>query len=187
LDGFPAVRLPSITQPGWKHFHTEKVKTASYQSALLGAGDYQARHPIPTSTIVQSPELVIDQLRQFLDRAIDSLLYMFGLVGHSDGILSLQPCLDDATFVSAAFVAVLVAEVDLHPGNLLGESLQCALYHGLRLLSHFFAAFNVVVGIDLNFHILILAGFALTRQRCDSGEEPETGNVCLAWPSFRCS
>ena len=64
-----------------------------------------------------------------------------------------RPSLHEATLVGdAGFSGVLVAEVDLHPGDLIAEPAQSGVDRGLDLTGEFVATLDVVIRIDLNLH-----------------------------------
>jgi metallo-beta-lactamase family protein len=85
--------------------------------------------------------------------AIDRVLQRVRLVGDSARLPAFQPRFDHAAFVvGAAFVAVFVAEVDFHAGNLPRKAAEGVFHDGLGLLAQRLAAFDVSVGVDLDGH-----------------------------------
>jgi hypothetical protein len=60
-----------------------------------------------------------------------------------------------ALVMAPGFHAVLVAQVDFDPGNMVCQMTQGALHRGFGLLNHCFVTFNVMIGIDLDFHDFI--------------------------------
>jgi hypothetical protein len=73
--------------------------------------------------IAQPPEVALDGFLQLTGGAVDSLAHGSCLVSDLDGRVALQAGLHHATFVvTAALVAVLVTEVDFHPGEVANSS-----------------------------------------------------------------
>jgi hypothetical protein len=64
-----------------------------------------------------------------------------------------RPSLHEATFVGAAGLAsVLVAEVDLHPGDLNAELAQSGVDVGIDLTNKIVTAFDIGSCIHLDLH-----------------------------------
>jgi hypothetical protein len=61
-----------------------------------------------------------------------------------------------ALVVLAALVAALVAQADLHSRDVIADSAQGALNHATELSGQRLVTFDVVVGIDLYLHGVLL-------------------------------
>jgi hypothetical protein len=58
--------------------------------------------------------------------------------------------------IAALLVAVLVAQVNIHLRDVFAESAESILYYTTDLISQCLMAFDVVVGIDLDLHSVLL-------------------------------
>ena len=73
--------------------------------------------------IVQPPECALDQPGQLVGRAVDGLVQARRLVRDGNGLAAPEARFHHAALVIlSALVAVLVAEVDFHPGDPIAES-----------------------------------------------------------------
>jgi SNF family Na+-dependent transporter len=113
---------------------TRRVTTLGMAALVFVAG-------IP-SALAQGPSGVGALGRDVLtvvDAAASNLL--LPLAGHHAALV-----------VLAALVAVLVAEVDFHAGDLVAEPAQGLFHHRFDASGQLLAAFDAVVAIDLNVH-----------------------------------
>jgi hypothetical protein len=86
------------------------------------------------------------------------------LMARGNGLEARETGLQHAAFVVAtAFMAVLVAEVDFHSGDLVGEPAHGALHHGLDLVGQLVVYFNVAIGIELHSHASMLPAWRCRR------------------------
>jgi hypothetical protein len=58
--------------------------------------------------------------------------------------------------IAALLVAVLVAQVNIHLSDVFAESVESILYYTADLSDQRLMAFDVVVGIDLDLHGVLL-------------------------------
>jgi hypothetical protein len=107
--------------------------------------------------IVQPPEGALDQSGQFICSAVDGLVQGSCLVSDRDGLAAFEAGFHHAALVVlAALLAALVAQVDLHSRDVMTDSAQGTLHclpypSGQRLVT-----FDVVVGVDLDLHGVLL-------------------------------
>jgi hypothetical protein len=105
--------------------------------------------------IMQPPECVLDQSGQPICSAIDGLIQGLGVVSDHYRLAALEAGFHQAAFVVLlALVAVLIAQVDLHSCDVIAESTQGALHHAIEPSGHRLVTLDVMVGIDLNLHVL---------------------------------
>jgi hypothetical protein len=58
--------------------------------------------------------------------------------------------------IAALLVAVLIAQVDIHLCDVIAESAESILYYVTYLCNQRLMAFDVVIGIDLDLHGVLL-------------------------------
>jgi hypothetical protein len=58
--------------------------------------------------------------------------------------------------IAALLVAVLVTQVNIHLRDVFAESAESILYYAADLINQCLMGFNVVVGIDLDLHSVLL-------------------------------
>ncbi len=119
--------------------------------------------------IVQPPEVAFDHSAQLFCGAIDGVVQGFRLMSDCNGCVTLKAGFDHAAFVVlAAFVAALVAQVNFYPRDVMADPAQSFL-HGvtdpgeLNLVS-----FNIVVGIYLDLHGVLLLWMCYSLRMCYS-------------------
>ena len=111
-----------------------------------------------TLLIAQPPEGALDQSGQLICSAVDGLVQGRGLVSDRDGLAAFEAGFHHATHVviAALLVAVLIAQVDLHSRDVIAESAQGALHYATDLSGQRLVTFDVMVGIDLDLHGVLL-------------------------------
>jgi len=103
--------------------------------------------------IAQPSEEVIERRFELVRCAGDGLHHGSGMVGDGGWLMALEPRFHHATqVIAAALVAILIADVDFHPGDLTLEAGETILHDTLDLLGQFFASGDVVVGVYLDLH-----------------------------------
>jgi hypothetical protein len=121
-----------------------------------------------TFSIVQAPEGTLDQMGQLIYRAVDGLSQGVGLVSDRDGPVAFEARFHHAAYVvitallatltATLLAAVLVAQMNLHPRDVPAEPAQGILHYATDMIGQRFAAFDVMVGIDLGLHDVMFSG-----------------------------
>jgi hypothetical protein len=110
---------------------------------------------------VQSAERVRDQSVQLFCRAVDGLTQGRGLVSDRNGMSAFEACFNYAALVVlAALVDAVLAQVDLHSSNAIVDSAHGILHYTAYMSGQCLVTFDVVVGIDLYLHGVLLLGLA---------------------------
>jgi hypothetical protein len=98
--------------------------------------------------------------------ATDSLTHGLRMVSHGDRLAAFEAGFHHATHVIlAAFVAVLVAQVHLHPRDVITESVQRLSHYTPNLSIQCYLTFDVVVGANLYLHSVFLLWLWLNQYR----------------------
>lgn len=100
--------------------------------------------------IAQPPEGAVEETLQLFGGAVDGLLESGRLMADRDRLEADETGLQQAALILGAgfSVAVLVAEVDLHPCDVLAETVQGLPHYGFDLLGQRVVAFDVTIGVD---------------------------------------
>src|SRR5687768_12352949 len=128
--------------------HPAYVATPTAIGRQAGCGGYRRYPPPPLTSarlispgggtpflVASPPQSTLDGPCQLLGGAIDRLWEGRRLMAHGHGLKAREAGLQQAAFVVApAFLAVLVAEVDFHAGDPVGEPAHGTLHHGLDLV-----------------------------------------------------
>jgi hypothetical protein len=110
-----------------------------------------------TLLIVLSPEGVLDQSGQLIRSSVDGLVQGRCMVSDGDGLAGFEACFHHASLVVlTAFVAALVTQVDLHSRDVIADSAQRTLHYATDLSGQRLVIFDVMVGIDLDLHGVLL-------------------------------
>jgi len=104
------------------------------------------------------PEGVLDQSGQLICSAIDGFVQGRCLVRDRDGLAAFEAGFQHATHgvMADLFVAVLVAQMDLHSRDVIAESAQGALHDASDLSSQRLMNFDVVTGVYFDLHGVLL-------------------------------
>jgi hypothetical protein len=79
------------------------------------------------------------------------------VVSDRDGLAAFEAGFHHAALaVLAGLVGALVAQVDLHSRDVIAEMAQGTLYYATDLRGQCLVTFNVMVGIDLDLHGVLL-------------------------------
>jgi hypothetical protein len=104
-----------------------------------------------------SSEGALDQSGQLTCSAVDSLGHGCFLVSDRDGLAAFEAGFHHAALVVlGALVAALVAQVDLHSRDVIAEMAQSTLHYATDLSGQSLVTFDVMVGIDLDLHGVLL-------------------------------
>jgi hypothetical protein len=102
-------------------------------------------------------EGALDQSGQLTGSAVDSLDHRGFLVSDRDGLAAFEAGFHHAALVVlSTLVAALVAQVDLHSRDVIAEMAQSTLHYAADLSGQSLATFDVMVGIDLDLHGVLL-------------------------------
>jgi hypothetical protein len=90
--------------------------------------------------------------------AVNGLVQSGCLISDRDGLTTFEADIHHAAHVliTALFVAVLIAQVDIHQGDVIAETAQSILDYSTDLISQRLVTFDVMVGIDLDLHGVLL-------------------------------
>jgi len=114
------------------------------------------RVPPSTLSIMSPPERALDQSNQLIGSPVDRMLNRRRLLGNRNGLPGFQASLHHATLVVlASLSAVLVAQMNLHPCNVIAHPVQGSFDHATDMIGQSLATFDVMVRIDLNLHIML--------------------------------
>ena len=116
-----------------------------------------------TLLIAQPAKGAFDYSGQLLRRTVDGFVQGRGLVRDRNGLAAFETGFHHAAHVinAALFVAVLIAQVDLHSCDVIAESAQSILYYATDVIGQRLVTFDVMVGIDLNLHVNLLCDYEL--------------------------
>jgi hypothetical protein len=108
--------------------------------------------------IVLPPKGALDQIGQLICSAVNGLVQGGCLISDSDRLAAFKTGFHHAAHVinAALFVAVLIAQVDLHSCDVIAESAQSILYYATDVIGQRLVTFDVMVGIDLDLHGVLL-------------------------------
>jgi hypothetical protein len=107
--------------------------------------------------IVPPLEGVLDQSGQLIHSAVDGLVQSRCMVSDRDGLAAFEAGFHYAALVVlAALVAALVTQVDLHSRDVIADSAQGTLHYATDLSGQRLVIFDVMVGIDLDLHGVLL-------------------------------
>jgi hypothetical protein len=106
------------------------------------------------SAVPQAAKRRLKGALHFIRCAGDSLLHVRRLMGYRHRLAASEASLQHAPLVvvTGFLRAVHVAEVDLYPGDLVAESVQCLSHHALDAPRQVVGAVNIPVSIDLYLH-----------------------------------
>ncbi|MBP1144870.1 hypothetical protein JOE33_001793 [Pseudomonas sp. PvP027] len=105
------------------------------------------------SFAAQFTEQMLEGMIEFYSSAIHSLIYRISLVGNRNGLVSFGASFHLALdVVRARLVAVLVADVDFHAGQVFIVMFERAFNGGTNPLLQSDTAFDVIIAIDLDLH-----------------------------------
>lgn len=108
--------------------------------------------------LMQPAELALEQVFEFLGGSGVGLVERGSVVSHRNRLLPIGPGFHHTAHVgAAALTAVLIAEADLRPAEMVAESSQRSLDFSLHLTGECFPTLDVFVRIDLYLHALPLA------------------------------
>jgi hypothetical protein len=104
-----------------------------------------------------APKRALDQPGQLIRSAVDGLIQGRSPVSDRDGLAAFHAGFHHAPLVAlAVLIAVLVVQVDLHSRNVIANPAQRTLDYLTDLSSQRLVTFNVMVGIDLYLHGVLL-------------------------------
>jgi hypothetical protein len=108
--------------------------------------------------MVQSSEGALDQAGQLIRRAVNSLVQGRCLVNDRDRLAAFEAGFDHAAYIVIATLlgAVLIAQVDFDLRNVIAEPAQGILHDATDLSGHCLVPFDIMVGIDLDLHGILL-------------------------------
>ena len=101
-------------------------------------------------------EGALDQAGQLIRGAVDGLVQGISLVCDGDGLAPFQAGFHHAALVVLALlIAVLVAQVYLHPRDAIADSGESALDYVTDLSSKRLMTFDLMVRVDLYLHVFL--------------------------------
>jgi hypothetical protein len=101
-------------------------------------------------------EGALDQSGQLTGSAVHSLDHGVFLVSHRDGLAAFEAGFHHAALVFlGALVAALVAQVDFHSRDVIAQMAQSTLHDATDLGGQSLVTFDVMVGTDLDLHIVL--------------------------------
>jgi hypothetical protein len=108
--------------------------------------------------LAQPPEGVLNQSGQLSCGVVDGLVQGRGLVRDRDGLAAFETGFHHATYgvMAALLVAVFVAQVDLHSCDVIAESAQGTLHYATNVSGARLVNFDVVTGVYLDLHGVLL-------------------------------
>jgi hypothetical protein len=108
--------------------------------------------------IAQPPQGAIDQSAQLISSAVNGLIQGLGMVSDRNRLTAFEACFHHATHVVIAvlLVAVLIAQVDFHPGDVIADFAQGTFYDATDMSGQCLVTFDIVVGINLDLHGIFL-------------------------------
>ncbi|CDZ90017.1 hypothetical protein RHRU231_590076 [Rhodococcus ruber] len=103
--------------------------------------------------VARAAELGIEQAAQAVDGTVERFLHRAGVVGDDDRLLTRDAGLEEAPLVRGAELpGVLVAEVDLEPGDPVGEPLDRGRELALEAVGDVVVDLDVAVLVELDLH-----------------------------------
>jgi hypothetical protein len=108
--------------------------------------------------IVYPCEGALDQVNQLICSTVYGFIQGVCLMSDRDGLAAFKMGFDLATevVIAALLVAVLIAQVNIHLRDVFAESAESILYYATDLISQCLMSFDVMVGIDLDLHSVLL-------------------------------
>jgi hypothetical protein len=108
--------------------------------------------------IVDPLEGASNQVNQLVCSANNGLIQGGCLISDCDGVAANKAGFDHAAHIvmAALLVTVLIAQVNIHLRDVFTESAESILYYAADMCDQRLMSFDVVVGIDLDLHGVLL-------------------------------
>jgi hypothetical protein len=108
--------------------------------------------------IPQPPEGALNHSNQLVRGTVDGFVQGHGLVSDRDRLAAFEAGFNHAAYVviAALLVAVLIAQVDFHSCDVIADFAQGTLHYATDLMGQRVVTFDVMVGIDLDLHSILL-------------------------------